>query len=469
MFAFQIEPDREIIEDDPSNAGSAKYLVRKEKIEETVMIGAGDHGITEAIRRLKIQTNDNQDSGVVDNSCPYPYRPGEPDCIYYLRTGLCGYGGKCKFNHPATAGQGGHYKGALPERAGQPDCGYYLKTGTCKYGSTCKYHHPRDRNGVGPVLLNILGLPMRQGEKPCPFYMKTGSCKFGAACKFDHPQPESVGTVLAVPGNAAYGSSGSQIVPPSGLHFVGGLPKAPYLSGSCLQGPQSYMPVVVSPSQGIAPANGWNTYLGCLNPISSTSVLGSNLGYNSKNYDESGSSGLLHMLSASIPHLPERPDQPECRHFMSNGSCKYGSDCKYHHPRERFAQLATNSLGPLGLPLRPGQAVCSYYSLYGLCKYGPTCKFDHPLTGYSYNYGLSYPTVFNPPFFPYQRNLPAILPLETSPPKPSKVPDWIRKAEVAKTDSNQNLNTEAPKNSSEQAHSLTNPLPALPKPHDESE
>ncbi|KAL7003244.1 hypothetical protein U1Q18_004402 [Sarracenia purpurea var. burkii] len=31
---------------DPSNAGSAEYLVRKKKIEETVMIDVGDHGIT---------------------------------------------------------------------------------------------------------------------------------------------------------------------------------------------------------------------------------------------------------------------------------------------------------------------------------------------------------------------------------------------------------------------------------------
>ncbi|KAL6978768.1 hypothetical protein U1Q18_020434, partial [Sarracenia purpurea var. burkii] len=33
-------------ENDSSNARSAEYLVRKKKIEETVMIGADDHGIT---------------------------------------------------------------------------------------------------------------------------------------------------------------------------------------------------------------------------------------------------------------------------------------------------------------------------------------------------------------------------------------------------------------------------------------
>ncbi|XLR27755.1 hypothetical protein S83_055655, partial [Arachis hypogaea] len=29
----------------------------------------------------------------------YPQRPGEADCIYYLRTRFCGYGSHCRFNH----------------------------------------------------------------------------------------------------------------------------------------------------------------------------------------------------------------------------------------------------------------------------------------------------------------------------------------------------------------------------------
>lgn len=55
----------------------------------------------------------------------------------------------------------------------------------------------------------------------------------------------------------------------------------------------------------------------------------------------------------SASYLPERPDQPECRYFMERGSCKYGPECKYHHPREKVSQLVSASLGPLGLPLRP--------------------------------------------------------------------------------------------------------------------
>lgn len=30
----------------------------------------------------------------------YPERHGVPNCVYYMRTGFCGYGGRCRFNHP---------------------------------------------------------------------------------------------------------------------------------------------------------------------------------------------------------------------------------------------------------------------------------------------------------------------------------------------------------------------------------
>ncbi|KAE8780652.1 Zinc finger CCCH domain-containing protein 12 [Hordeum vulgare] len=39
-------------------------------------------------------------SGVTMQSGPYHVRPGEPDCTYYLRTGLCSFGMSCTFNHP---------------------------------------------------------------------------------------------------------------------------------------------------------------------------------------------------------------------------------------------------------------------------------------------------------------------------------------------------------------------------------
>lgn len=102
---------------------------------------------------------------------------------------------------------------------------------------------------------------MYQDEKSCPYYMRNGSCKFGVACKFHHPQPASAGAGLPVNGPV-----GSSILPPSGAPYPGGLPtwplsRAPYVSGPRFQGSQSYMPVVVSPSQNIVPAPGWSTYM----------------------------------------------------------------------------------------------------------------------------------------------------------------------------------------------------------------
>ncbi|GAV71983.1 zf-CCCH domain-containing protein [Cephalotus follicularis] len=423
--------------------------------------------IEEAIRRLKI--NDNYEGGGVSQPIAYPDRPGEPDCLFYLRTGLCGYGSSCRFNHPAYVSEGTRYREELPERVGQPDCGYFLKTGTCKYGSTCKYHHPKDRNGAGPVSFNILGLPMRQDEKPCPFYMRNGSCKFGVACKFNHPQPASPGTGLSITG-PAFGSTGSSNLPSSGMPYVGGIsswsfPRSTYISSPHLQGPQAYMPVVLSPSQGILPAQGWNTYMG--NTGSSTGILGSNVVYNSRNPGESGTSGQGHLLSSSFP---DRPDQPECRYFMNTGTCKYGPDCKYHHPKERIAQETTSTVSLLVLPSRPGQPVCVNYSMYGICKYGPTCRYDHPFSGYMYNYGLSVPplSVLDSPLMNYPRLLPNGHPSEMSPSISLKFPGRIRNSDAASNKyriSNTKNTDDLPEQAGSPPHSAETSSP----PHDQSD
>ncbi|KAJ8898784.1 hypothetical protein K2173_006316 [Erythroxylum novogranatense] len=250
---------------------------------------------------------------------------------------------------------------------------YYLKTGTCKYGSACKFHHPKNRNGAGPISFNILVMYMciLQDENSCPYYMKTGSCKFGVTCKFNHPQPLSVGNGLSQGGLVTFGSTGPSMIPPSSLPFA-------------------YMPIVVSPPQGVLLAHGWNTYMGNLGPPSSPCTLGTNLVYSSRNQVDSCSNEQVHFSSTDNFGLPERPDQPKCKHFMSNGTCKYRSDCKYHHPKERVAQLA-NNIGPLGLPSRPNTIryrarydihnFVSNYIMYGICMFGLTCRYDHPFPG----------------------------------------------------------------------------------------
>lgn len=38
---------------------------------------------------------------------------------------------------------------------------------------------------------------------------------------------------------------------------------------------------------------------------------------------------------------------------MNTGTCKYGDDCKYSHPKERLLQSPPNLLNPIVLPARP--------------------------------------------------------------------------------------------------------------------
>ncbi|XP_071725784.1 zinc finger CCCH domain-containing protein 37 [Rutidosis leptorrhynchoides] len=88
-----------------------------------------------------------------------------------------------------------------PQRPGQPECDYYMKSGECMFGERCRFHHPLDRSShaqsakdgqANGVKLTLAGLPRREGAVHCPYYMKTGACKYGATCKFDHPPPGEV-------------------------------------------------------------------------------------------------------------------------------------------------------------------------------------------------------------------------------------------------------------------------------------
>lgn len=227
-----------------------------------------------------------------------------------------------------------------------------------------------------------------------------------------------------------------------------------------------------------------------MSPVPSTGIVGSNLVYNPRSPVESGSAGQMHLLSNSSPSLPERPDQPECRYFMSTGNCKYGTDCKYHHPKERNAQSASN---PLGLPSRPvsffydvysvivmhlcnflmdelssclyiymqGQALCSYYSMYGICKYGPTCKFDHPPLSYPYNF----PAMLDSPFLSHQRSFATVPTTETPHSIPAKSFDVVQKPLKNKS---WNSETRLSEDSSKQVGSLVHTPPSSEASEDQS-
>ncbi|OIW13940.1 hypothetical protein TanjilG_09291 [Lupinus angustifolius] len=337
----------------------------------------------------------------------YPLRPSEADCMYYLRTGVCGYGSRCRFNHPpdCVVVIEAARTGDFPERVGQPVCQYYMRTGSCKFGPSCKYHHPKEGGGTAnPVSLNYYGYPLRPGEKECSYYVKTGQCKFGSTCKFHHPQPAGI-QIPPLPPPVPQVSHLSMPVPsplyptvppPSGhspQQFGLLVARPPLLPGSYVQSP--YGPVLLSPS--MVPYSGWAPYQATATspvlPSSTPSNVGSAQFYGITQLPSSAgayagpyqpSDSLIGPSSSSQKEhsLPERPDQPECQYYMRTGECKFGSSCRYHHPPDMSASKATVTLSPAGLPLRPERR-----SLYGKI-------FSHPIP-------LSEDGLLPVPFFSY--------------------------------------------------------------------
>ncbi|KAB2085603.1 hypothetical protein ES319_A05G409500v1 [Gossypium barbadense] len=355
--------------------------------------------------QINLRSSETMESG------PYPERPGEPDCSYYIRTGLCRFGATCCFNHPPNrklAITTARMKGEFPERVGQPECQYYLKTGTCKFGATCKFHHPRDKAGIaGRVSLNFLGYPLRPNETECAYYLRTGQCKFGSTCKFHHPQPTNM--MVSLRGSPIYPTVPSPTT--SGQQsFLGGLTnwsRASFIPSPRWQGPSSYAPLILP--QGMVSVPSWNAYSGQLASVSSSDNLqqtnGNNQIYGTSRPNESASAGSQALFSqfrsGSAPVgfyalqrenvFPERPGEPECQFYMKTGDCKFGAVCRFHHPRERVLPAPDCILSPIGLPLRPGEPLCIFYSRYGICKFGPSCKFNHPMGVFTFNYSASSP------------------------------------------------------------------------------
>ncbi|CAI0431848.1 unnamed protein product [Linum tenue] len=289
------------------------------------------------------------------SSEPYPERPGVPNCVYYMRTGFCGYGGRCRYNHPrdrAAVEAAVRATGLYPERVGEPPCQFYLKTGTCKFGASCKFHHPKHRGGsLSNVTLNTHGYPLRPPVQSPSIHI---SDQYGAAS-----------TELRV--------------------------RPPVLPGSYMTG--TYGPVMFSP--GVVPIPGWSPYSAPVSPVLSPgahTAVGATSLYGVRQLSATSpvparlhppllSSVAISSSTQKEQTFPERPGEPECQYYLRTGDCKYGSSCRYHHPRDRVVPSTDSVLNPLGLPLRSGAQPCSFYLQNGYCKFGSSCKFDHPMGG----------------------------------------------------------------------------------------
>ncbi|TVU22470.1 hypothetical protein EJB05_32168 [Eragrostis curvula] len=403
-------------------------------------VRAGECVVAGPMRRMGLDGNGGGGEGQEEDGevARLPERPGEADCGYYLRTGSCGFGERCRYNHPRDRGGtefgGGAKNGAasdFPERLGQPVCEYYLKTGTCKFGSNCKYHHPKQDGSVQSVVLNNSGFPLRPGEKECSYYMKTGQCKFGSTCKFHHPE---FGGAPVTPGIYPPLQPASAPSPHAYASLANWqMGRSPVVPGSYIPG--SYTPMMLS--SGMVPLQGWSPYPASVNPVASggtqQTVQAGPL-YGIGNHGSSttiayGSPYMSYSPSAGQSSnnqqehvFPERPGQPECQYYMRTGHCKFGATCKYNHPRDLSAPKSNYVFSPLCLPLRPGAPPCAYYAQNGYCRYGVACKYDHPMG--TLGYSSSALPLSEMPIAPYPLGFP-IAALAPSSSSPDLRPDYI--------------------------------------------
>ncbi|XP_028055625.1 zinc finger CCCH domain-containing protein 32-like [Camellia sinensis] len=340
--------------------------------------------------------------GLWSRELPYPERSGVPDCAFYMRTGSCGYGSKCRYNHPRDRSSVGATvrfgRGEYPERPGELTCQYYSRTGICKFGASCKFHHPRNGGGsMSNMRVNIYGYPLRPGERECSYYLKTGQCKFGVACKFDHPQPG--GMSMPEPAHQFYPTVQSSSSVPSFDPYGAASPsyrtgRPPPLPGSYVPG--AYGPVLLSP--GVVPISGWSPYAGPVSPVLSPSAphsVGAGSPYGVTQLPSSASAFVGPYPTFPSPAgpssstqergFPERPGQPDCQYYLKTGDCKFGSSCRFHHPPDWVVSKTNCLLSSMGLPMRPGVQPCAFYMQNGHCKFGSTCRFDHPIRTVRYS------------------------------------------------------------------------------------
>jgi hypothetical protein len=148
-------------------------------------------------------------------SPPLPQRPGEKECTFFLRTGRCQYGMRCKFHHPLeklaaiTGGAHAMHAGGMHPHAHAVAVGVHGHALAPAFPG----QHPMDPaaaaaayGGYGAVPVPMRGgggagsgdpssLPSRPGTEACGYYMRTGKCSYGASCRFDHPRTKCVAGV----------------------------------------------------------------------------------------------------------------------------------------------------------------------------------------------------------------------------------------------------------------------------------
>ena len=69
--------------------------------------------------------------------------------------------------------------------------------------------------------------------------------------------------------------------------------------------------------------------------------------------------------------LPQRPGEPDCSFYIKTGICKFGMNCRYHHPKNPSMSPLSSKLSPMGLPLRPVSFPSSLIDLISISSEPP--------------------------------------------------------------------------------------------------
>lgn len=122
------------------------HVLRAESIRKSEITTTGTRHANGMTSHSKGATESDSTVALTDPACrermsngengnSYPVRHGAADCQYYLKTGKCNYGSRCKFNHPFR-------DESLVNALNRRDCFDFVQKGTCPYGKNCKYNHP---------------------------------------------------------------------------------------------------------------------------------------------------------------------------------------------------------------------------------------------------------------------------------------------------------------------------------------
>eukprot|EP00897_Mesotaenium_endlicherianum_P009560 jgi/Mesen1/8632/ME000050S08043 len=335
---------------------------------------------------------------------PLPERLGRSPCTYFLRTGHCGFGSLCKFDHPcrtlATSAEAGLQMFGAPVNL-LPLCLHddVGVNGTHHHEVRQQQHQRQPQQQQGrhsQARLMPSGNPTfiptatRRGVSEAP--MGSAGAPLPPATL-----PRSSDAAKAIPFSAAISAAQtvlSYVEDATSLRISHpGMPLPPQGGAYGTPAPLNCKGFPLRPKEPDCPYYIKNAVckFGAMckfnHPESSSGAGSSGVTMPGEVALSRRPSELADMWMATPPssdlhpHFPLRPGQPACPYYLKTGTCKFGMGCRFHHPLQRTGSLPAVELTHAGLPRREGQLCCPYYMKTGACGYGSGCKFNHPTPG----------------------------------------------------------------------------------------